>query len=177
MKQKEEKTVAELIKEMPLDPEYKPASGLPIPLHKGVLVKKIAKSNIFKVGEILLIEGDAENSRPPHLGIIYAIGPNCSEHLKVGLRCYYNFYVDSSFNIDGVDYAKMDESDVFYLVPPNTRVDDGVKGAKEVRRGNQMKKSDSRLIREFNHEQNEKDKLRDSTRGKVKPVYNLINKK
>ncbi len=86
---------AERIKAMPLDPEYKEVKNIPIPLNRGVLVKKITQSFTRTESGLFMVNG--ENTTPPHLGIIYAIGPKCSDDLKVGLRCYYNFYVDSSF--------------------------------------------------------------------------------
>lgn len=150
--------VAEKIKNMPVDPEYRENLNIPIPLGRGVLVKKINQSAITTTaGGIIIVEG--ENTTPPHLGIIQSVGPLCSEYLKVGCRCYYNFYVDSSFFVDGENYAKMDENDVYYIVPPKALVMETPKSEKKVRLDKKIPAQSAANKRIFNHEQNEKDRL------------------
>lgn len=152
------------IKSLPIDPEYKPTNNIPIPLGKGVLVKKVKASVITNNG-IIIDEGS--NTPKPHMGIIYAIGPNCSEFLRVGLRCYFNFFVDSSFYIDGVDYYKMDENDVFYLIPPNTVLFETPLTEKAVRREKKLDNEQATLKRIYNKNQEDKDKKDfEKTRGK-----------
>jgi co-chaperonin GroES (HSP10) len=147
----------ERIKSLPLDPEYKENHSIPIPLGKGVLVKKIESSVITKTtAGILLAKGD--NTPEPHMGIIQSVGPLCSEYLRVGLRCFYNHFVDSSFYIGGVHYAKMDENDVYYLIPPDTALFESPKSASQVRREKKQGDSDSYLERRYNHDQEEKNK-------------------
>lgn len=166
--------ITNLIASLPLDPEYKFNPNVPIPLGKGVLVKKIEQSAILNVGSIMIVGG--ENTHNPHVGIIQSVGPNCSENLRVGLRCYYNFYVDSSFFVDGVHYAKMDEVDVYYIIPPKTIVFENIKSSEEVRREKKYSEYDKGMVRVHKADQNEKDKKQDKTRGKVKAVsikYNL----
>ena len=148
---------AERIKSLPLDPEYKHDPNTPIPLHKGLLVKKIEKSvQTITTGGILLAQG--ENTPELHVGIIQAVGPNCSEFVRPGLRCYYNFFVDSSFYINGKHYVKMDESDVYYLIPPDTAVFEAPDTATKVRRAKKQGESDSYLQRKYAHDQEEKNK-------------------
>lgn len=168
---KEEKqlTIAERIQAMPLDPEYKPVQNLPIPLGKGVLVKPIQQTPTSQTESGIILMG-GENSHPPHLGIVYAIGPLCSEYVRVGLRVYFNFFVDSSFYIDGVHYAKMDEHDVYYIVPPKAIVFDGVKSDKEVRQEKKLPKQQAYLNEMYRKEQNEKDAKMDSTKGKIRII-------
>lgn len=160
MKKEEPKSRAEeiaaKIKSMPIDPEYREVADIPIPLGRGVLVKKISQSNITTEGGIIILEG--ENTTPPHLGIIQAVGPLCSEYLRVGLRCYYNFYVDSSFLLGGVHYAKMDENDVYYIVPPKALVMEAPKTEKQVRTSKKGQNQVAANERIFKHEQNLKDK-------------------
>lgn len=159
--------IADTINSMPIDPEYVAEPNIPIPLGRGVLVKKINQSNITTQSGLIVIGG--ENTTPPHLGIIQAVGPMCSEYLRVGLRCYYNFYVDSSFYIGGVDYAKMDEGDVYYIVPPKALVMEAPKTEKQVRVGKKLQNQSAANKRIFEHEQNEKDKLKELEKGsKVK---------
>jgi len=161
--------VIERLKARPLDPDYNQVNDAPIPLGKSVLVKKISQTpiSILESG-IILMEG--ENSHPPHIGTIQAVGPECSPYLRVGLRCYFNFFVDSHFRIGGVDYAKMHENDVFYIIPPKTIVFEAVKSDKDVRRekkGKQFIEMEKRIdLKDLN----EKDMRLDSTRGKIRKV-------
>lgn len=154
----EKEKLIERIKSLPIDPEYKYEANVPIPLGKGVLVKKIESHvQTITTGGILLAKGD--NTPDPHMGIIQAVGPLCSEFLRPGIRCYYNFYVDSSFYIGGKHYAKMDESDVYYLIPPDTAVFETPKQESQVRREKKHKDSDSYLVRKNAHDQEEKNKV------------------
>lgn len=150
-----EKTI-ERIKNLPVDPEYKYEPNVPIPLGKGVLVKKIEKHvQTITTGGILLAQG--ENTPEPHMGIIQAVGPLCSEFVRPGLRCYYNFFVDSSFYVGGKHYAKMDEHDVYYLIPPDTAVFEAPDPAHVVRRKKKQGESDSYLERKYKKDQEDKD--------------------
>lgn len=153
----EQEKLIERIKSLPLDPEYKHNPNVPIPLGKGVLVKKIEKkvTTITTAGIMLTA---ADNTPEPHMGIIQAVGPLCSEYLRVGLRCYYNFFIDSSFYLDGVHYAKMDENDVYYLIPPQTALFEGVKPEAHVRREKKHADQDSYIVRKHAHDQEEKNK-------------------
>lgn len=171
MKKPTHEEVAKRIAELPIDPLYRYDPDIPIPLGRGVLVKKLEQSTLTQTsGGVLIIQGNAENSTPPHLGIIQAVGPDVSDHLRVGLRCYYNFYCDSSFFVNGQHYAKMDEHDVFYIVPPKALVFDGVKSDKEVGREKRFERQVGGTQRIFQKEQNEKDEKLDKTKGKIRPI-------
>jgi co-chaperonin GroES (HSP10) len=163
------KEVIDRINALPLDPEYKQDLEVPIPLGKGVLVKKISQTPLAVLDSgIILMEGN--NSNPPKIGIIQAVGPDCSPYLRVGLRCYYNFYVDTHFRMGGIDYAKMHEQDVFYIVPPKAIVFETVKSDKQVRQEKKVPEMFAREARLDARDENEKDMRLDKTRGKIRKV-------
>lgn len=162
---------AKRIREMPLSKDYKPVDDLPIPLHRGVLVLKYTRKHnpLLTAGGIELVEG--ENTNEGKHGIIMAVGPNCSEFLRVGLRCQFNFYVDSLFWHKGETYYKMDEPDVYYIVPSSeTVVDNGVKKASAVRHEKKFQEQKSYLEHEAKKDANDKDKRMDKTKGKIRKV-------
>jgi len=155
MTQKEE--LIGRINSLPLDPEYKYDPNAPIPLGKGVLVKKI-ESNIQTITEAGILLAKGENTQEPPMGIIQAIGPLCSEFVRPGLRCYFNNFVDSSFYRKGVHYMKMDESDVYYLIPPDTAIFESPKDASQVRREKKQGDQSSYVLRKHAHDQEELNK-------------------
>lgn len=158
----------DVIASLPNDPEYKEVKGMPIPLGKSVLIKK-TKQQVVLAGGIILAES-AENSRLPKVGIIYAVGPECTRGLRVGLRCYYNFFADLEVRAGVETYAMMEEASVYYILPSHTdRITEGVgiKPAKEVRRGKSIVREDDYQKRRYKKDQNDKDKLRDKTKGKI----------
>jgi len=170
--------VAKRIQEMPLHPDYKPVDDLPIPLHKSVLVRKDRSVNIVlpaspvtSTGGII-IPKTADNSQDDKTGIIYAIGPDCGPFVKSGLRCQFNYYVDTYFwHTDGETYYKMHENDVFYIVPNDkTAVHNGVKKPENVRHEKKFQEQKSYLKEEAQKDANEKDKRLDKTKGKVKKL-------
>lgn len=165
-KEEKEQSVLELIQLLPLDPDYKPINNLPIPLGRGVLVKKVEQSVIQQTESgLYLVGGNAENSNPPHLGVIYATGPQCSPYLRIGLRVYYNFYCDSAFWIGGIEYAKMDENDIFYIVRPNNLAVEKPKSARQVDREKRMNRNNIADKNIRKKEQEEKD-IKDFLKGK-----------
>lgn len=167
----EQEKLIQRIKSLPVDPEYKFDPNVPIPLGRGVLVKKI-ESQIQTVTEAGLLLTKTEATPDPHLGIIQAVGPLCSEYIRPGLRCYYNYYVDSSFYVSGKHYAKMEENDVYYLVPPNVALFESPKSDTQKRLEKKHADQDSYLIRKHKHDQEEKDnkEWEKKKAGKIKPV-------
>lgn len=179
MKQKEtEQTkshaelVADQVRALKPDKDYVYDPNVPIPLGRSVLVKKINQTNLTVTDAgVMLLEGMSEKSHPPHLGIIQAVGPQCSEFIKIGMRIYYNFFVDSSFRVGGIEYAKMHEDDVFYVIPSqNTVVLDGVKSDKQVGREKRIERQKTFIPIEHRLYENEKDMRKDKTKGKIRPV-------
>jgi len=169
---------AERIQSMPLDPLYKEVIDLPIPLHKGVLVRRLTdldRPTIIKTtpGGIHLPDAIADNSTDTKDGIIYAVGPDCSEFLRVGLRCQISSMVDTFFYHHGVMYYKLDEFHVYFIVPdPTTLIHNGIKKESEVRRKDKLEEQKEYLNRMNKMDGNEKDKKLDKTKGKTRKLIN-----
>lgn len=165
---------AERIQSMPLDPLYKEVLDIPIPLHKGVLVKRITnRSTIIKTtpSGIHLPDPIADNSVDTKDGIIYAVGPDCSDFLRVGLRCQISSGVDTFFYHHGEMYYKLDEYHVYFIVPDvTTGVYNGIKKESDVRRSKKLVEQKEYLDRMDKLDSNEKDKKLDKTKGKVKKL-------
>lgn len=163
---------AKRIKEMPIHPDYKPVPSLPIPLRKGVLVRKVTLKSapLITVNGIELMQ-NSENNHADKTGIIYAVGPDCSEFLRVGLRCQFNHYVDTFFFHEGETYFKMDENDVYYIVEsPKTAVHQGIKKPENVRHEKKLEERKDYMKEESRMDANEKDKRLDKTKGKIRKV-------
>jgi len=175
MKQEDLENLWDTIQNLPNDPDYTPIPNMPIPLGKSVIVKKV-KQTVLQLGGIILPD-TAENSQLPHVGIIYAVGPGCTKGVRAGLRCYHNVYADLSIRINGQEFLFMEEMSVYYILRSNEQfIDEGVKSEKEVRREKKFEEQASREIRIHAHEQNEKDKKLDKTKGKVHSMIILPKK-
>ena len=92
--------------------------------------------------------------------------------MRVGVRVYFNFFVDSCFRFGGYEYYKMDEIDVYYCIPNNkTILMEGVKGDREIMREKKQEKQQWVFNEQHKIDQNDLDKLADKTKGKIKPLF------
>lgn len=151
---------AERIMNMPLDPLYKKFKNLPIPLHKGILAQKITnQQKITTKSGIILPESETSARIDSKLAIISAVGPNCSEYIRIGARVQLNQFVDTYFYHEDEIFFKCDESDVFFIIPSDeTSVDNGMKRESVLRREKKLKEQYIGAAWENKHEQNAKDK-------------------
>lgn len=160
------KTAYQRIKEMPLDPLYKEVPDLPIPTLNSVLIQRIKKEDnkiilLTDLGHeqtLLLAEGN--NSQQPILGIIMAVGPECFDWLKPGLRCYYDCNQTGTFRHGKTDYVRMDQYGVYYIVPSTQTIDlVGVKDDRQVTRERQAERNKTADRYRNIEELNQMDKL------------------
>lgn len=170
-----EKTAAEItaerIRKMPLHKDYVPVADMPIPLFKGILVKKTKKGEITTKSGIIMPGTKAENVIDPHEGIVMAVGPMCSEFTRVGLKYKFSHYVDTYYYHDGEEYMMADETLLHYVVPSDKFVvNAGYKTDKAVRREKKLKEQNSREERLAAVEKNQTDKEKDRTKGKIRVV-------
>lgn len=180
MEQQEQKTqaklTAEMLRSLPTHPDYLPVLDIPIPLGYSVLIKKAPKSNIIKTltdltgkEQVIYRPETADNSQTTGEGIIYAVGPYCSEFLRNGLKCVYDVRADTTFEHKGVSYLKMDEAQVYFIMPdPSTTVDNGVKDPKIVRREKKIPKQQKIYDQIYKDEQNELDKKNEIKKKTIK---------
>ena len=179
MKKEEQLSAGEIaakrIMEMPLHPNYKPVNSLPIPLKRGVLVRKPSVKDtviqpIVSEGGIIL-QNDTQAAIDTKEGIICAVGPECSKFLRIGLKCQFNSYVDTYFYHEGVTYYKMDENDVYFIIEsPDTVVNNGVKSVKVLKKEQKIIHQEAVFKKEAIRDANEKDKRLDKTKGKIRKV-------
>jgi hypothetical protein len=181
MKEKEQMTAAEIaakrIREMPLSKHYKPVDDLPIPLHKGVLILKPRHVNPalpVTTSSGIIVDPrytSADNTEDLKEGILMAVGPNCTEYLRIGLRYQFSSYVDTFFHHKGEVYYKLDEPAVYYVIPSDeTVVNNGIKKEKAVRRVKSLEKQSVRQAAERRSDLNEKDRRMDKTAGKTRKL-------
>lgn len=168
---------AKRIREMPLSKDYKPVDDLPIPLHKGVLILKPRHVNPalpVTTSTGIIVDPrytSADNTEDIKEGIMMAIGPNCSEFLRIGLRYQFSSFVDTFFHHKGEVYYKLDEPNVYYVIPSEeTYVNNGVKKASAVRHEKKFQEQKSYLEHEAKQDANEKDRRMDKTKGKIRKV-------
>lgn len=163
--------VAERIRKMPLHKEYKPVPNIPIPLFKGILIKKTKKGEVTTKSGIIMAGVKAENVIDPHEGIIVAVGPMCSEFTRVGLKYKFSHYVDSYYYHDGEEYMMADETLLHYIVPSDEFIANaGYKTAKQVRHTKKLAEQTSREVRIAARDANEEDMRKDTTKGKIRKV-------
>lgn len=160
------KTAYERIKNMPLDPLYKEVPDLPIPTGFSVLIQRIKNDGnkiilLTDLGhEQTLVLAEGNNSQQPTLGIIMAVGPECFDWLKPGLRCYYDCNQTGTFRHGSTDYVRMDHYGVYYIVPDPRTIDlVGVKDDRQVTREKQMIRNKVADAGRTKEEQNHLDKI------------------
>lgn len=157
---------------------YISVPDLPIPTQNGVLVMHLPKPKIVKSlidltdgGTTELYEAIGNNTQDTCEGIIMAIGPNCSKYMRIGLKCQYSTKADVKFRHKAKDYIAMDEYSILFIVPDETTtVDLGVKDPRQVRREKKVPEQQGIINRLHGRDMNEKDKEKDKTKGKIRPV-------
>lgn len=172
---KEEKTAsqiaAERIREMPTHKDYRPLKNAPIPLYKDVLIKKTKQGEMKTKTGIILGGMGAENVIEPNEGIVVAVGPMCSEFVRLGVKYKFSQRMDSWYMHEGEEYIMADEAALRFVVPSDDFVaHGGYKTSEQVRRGKKLQEQAAREIRLNIRDNNEKDKRNDSTRGKIRKV-------
>lgn len=171
-KQQEKENLWDLIQSLPNDPDYKEVLNMPIPLGKSVIVKQ-AKQQVIQVGGIILPDAAAENTQLPKVGVIYAVGPDCTRGVRKGLRCYYNFYCDLEIRINGETFVMMEEASVYYILRSNEQQiyeGKGVKSSSQVRREKKQDLWSGFSKRKKVSDENEKDFKKDKTKGKIRKI-------
>jgi len=107
--------------------------GFIIPLRRSVLIKQVDNTSLKKtLSGIIISNVGAEDTSTPMAGIIYAVGPECPEYLKPGQRVICNQYANLEVFIYGETYIKMDDLDVYGILPEEAFVSVEKKTPKEV---------------------------------------------
>lgn len=176
---------AELLRSIKPHSAYTEVEGMPIPYNNGMLVKHMPKSSIIE--NIIDLEGGGQatiygakgnNTQDTCEGIIMSVGPGCSPVVRKGLKIQFSTNVRNTapvFNHKGKDYLGMDEYSILFFMPDETTtVDMGVKDPKQVRREIKMPKEQKIINAMHERDQNNMDKQKDKTKGKIKPVSSKL---
>ncbi len=160
---------------------YEPVNDLPIPAQYGIIVKHLPKSNIIETAISLgpdaehnLLISTGNNTQNTCEGIIMAVGPKCSPDPRIGLKIQFSTMTyDQCTKIDhrGKKYLAMDEFSILLYIPDETTlIDNGVKDPRQVRREKKVPEQQGIINRLHGRDMNEKDKEKDKTKGKIRPV-------
>lgn len=163
----------EFLQNMPVHSSYEPVPGIPIPMNDGVLVKQVA-TELVTVGSIVLSE--AANSIRPKTGIVYAIGPGCPDHIKVGTK--WQFMTDegqqrpyATFYHMGTEYTAINTYHLLYALPDETTtIYGGVKSDKAMSRIKRVERQKNAFKADKIRDDEFKNKSTDKTKGKIRPV-------
>jgi len=176
---------SELLRNMKPHSSYVEVEGMPIPYNNGMLVKHLPKASIISSlidleggGKQEIFEAAGDNTQDTCEGIIMSVGPGCSPVIRRGLKIQFSTNVRNQapvFTHKREKYLGMDEYSILFFMPDETTtVDNGVKDAREIRRGKKIIEQQKTLNNIHKHEQNQTDKQKDKTKGKVKAVSNKL---
>lgn len=163
------------IKQIPLDSAFKLPNGFPVPLRDYLFVKKLnANTNdqITEGGIILTPSIASNNTTIPHVGIIFAVGYECSEFVIPGQKVMYNPFADFEIIIKGVSYIRMQERDILGIITPDTWVYRKAKSARQVFREERFADEGGYQTRKKAHDANEADNKEfiEKKGGKIKTI-------
>ena len=134
--------------------------GFPLAFQKTVIIKQASNANMMKTNAgFLLIESSANNHLIPNIGHVYAVGPECSEHIKVGLRVFFNQFANLEVMIKGEVYMIIDEREVYGALPDSAFVRMDTLTDKEVSRKEGLDRQITYQENKFKQDQEIKDDL------------------
>lgn len=142
-----------------------------IPLGKGVLLKKDSSDGMRmnKAGILVPVASQKFQNQAR----IIALGPDCSDYLKVGLSVKYNYMTDIATDIDGEDYVLNNEHSIEGIVLDAKRVNilHKAPSANELRR-EEASSLVSRAIKLKREEfDNNEDKRIDLSKNRKKTIF------
>jgi len=142
--------------------------NFPAPRKRSVIVKQVVQGTIETESGIILTDAIAKNANKPNIGVIYGIGEDCPNDIKVGDRVYYNQYADLEVLINGVPFVMMNEQEIFCILADENRVNVPVKDAREVRLIKKHAEQEAFYDRKHKIEQNAKDKKEQTIKKIIK---------
>jgi len=122
------------------DKDFRIPEGFLAPFKKSVVIKKVGNQDMLTTsGGIIVVEG--KNTVVPNIGIVYAIGPDCSMHISPGQRVAFNQYSDLEIMILGEVYMMISEDDVYGALPNGAYVRLNTKSDVEVSREDRIERN------------------------------------
>jgi co-chaperonin GroES (HSP10) len=123
MKADRKEAILKEIEELPLEKDFEPPIGLPVPLLDALFVLPVMQSDTVRASGIkLLSNGDVANDRK--MGIVARIGANVDLPIKIGSRVLFenranHFRIDAA---DGNEYLLILKHNIFAICTPQTYV-------------------------------------------------------
>ena len=149
-----------------------------IPLGKSVLLQRVKGGE--RKSEAGLIIPDAVSTQEFTARIV-ALGPECSDYLKVGLLVIYNSMANLESIINGKNYLMTHESSIYYIVlDEDAQVKAAPESAEQKRRNAKIQTQVSTLKRVDKAQSNQEDKYLEGLKGKKRTIFaksNLSKKK
>lgn len=134
--------------------------GFIIPLKRSVIIEQVSNEFLHTTASgIIIAEGGANNSSTPMVGTIIAVGPECPEYLRPGQKVVCNQYANLEIQLYGKVYIKMDDNDVYGILPDNAFVSVDNKSADEVLREKMIDRSKQYNKKKIILDANDKDKF------------------
>lgn len=164
----------ETIDAMPLSDEVGDIPDeFPIPLKNSVFVKQITgaagEKMRFTKGGIMIVQSTILNERTviPNMGIVMAVGIECSEYLRPGQKIIYNVYAEEKVMILGEEYVRLNEAtDIYGILPPDGYVIPKQKDDRWLFREKRKKEFANYDVRKERHDQNVLDEKTEKKKGK-----------
>lgn len=137
----------------------------PVPLRSTVYIKKSSNQDMMTTeGGIIISAEGSNNHLIPNVGVVYAVGPECSEHLKAGQRVMFSQFANLEIMIKGEIYMVISELDIYGVMPSDAYVRMDTLTDKEVG-------TKSRIEREGTYLKNKK--VSDDEQANAKELFKL----
>jgi len=131
-----------------------------VPFNHTVLIKKMdTGDNQTTAGGILLAQTSSVDNIKPNMGVIVAVGPECSELCMVGLTIAYNQFANLEVFMKGDFYHIIHEDDIHFAVANHVPV--MMDGLTDKEKGGQKRSKQDKLASEIFKKRDEefKDKI------------------
>jgi len=146
-----------------------------IPLHKGVVIKKVIGGERKTASGLIIPEMASTNAC---MGRIVAVGPECSPYIRVGLLVNYNPMTDMETIIKGETYILNAEHSIEGIIEDKEVVIvPKAKTSTEIRKAKKIAEQSDTLKRVAKHNANEDDMLQDKRKNRNKTQFAVTNTK
>jgi co-chaperonin GroES (HSP10) len=97
----------------------------PVPLKNAVFIRQITGQDGEKMkrteGGIIMVDNITSKVVAPCIGIVMAVGIDCSPYLRPGHKVIYNRYAEEIIMIYGQEYLRLNEAtDIYGILPPES---------------------------------------------------------
>lgn len=157
---------------IPLEDINIPAE-FPVPLKNAVFIRQITGQDGEKMrrteGGILMVDNITSKVVAPCIGIVMAVGIDCSEYLRPGHKVIYNRYAEEIIMIYGNEYIRLNEAtDIYGILPPESWIVPKQKGDRWLFREKRKQEFADHEIRKERFDANKLDETTELSK-KLKP--------